>query len=119
MDRVGKDVHHSDPIKETYDNLEASWMERNTHGIILELLVDLQLEAKLGAPTPDLDCLVGGASGDQVFLDAHVHTTDRSGVERVDKVLVDRFDVFIVEQADRHFEYLIILSCEDKSVLSR
>ena len=46
LDRVSKHVHHPDSVEETHDNLEASWVEGHTHGIILELLVDLQLESE-------------------------------------------------------------------------
>lgn len=58
LDRVCKDIHHSNPIKEANNNLETCRVERNAHGIILELLVDLEFESKRWTIAPNLDCLV-------------------------------------------------------------
>ena len=56
---ICKHVHHSNSIEEANDNLETCRMEGYAHGIILELLVDLQFEAKRGAITPNLNSPVG------------------------------------------------------------
>ena len=45
LDRVGKHIHHPDSVVETNNNLEACGMESHTNGIVLELLIDLELEA--------------------------------------------------------------------------
>ena len=58
LDRVCKDIHHSDPVEETNNNLETCRMERYAHGIFLELLIYLKLESQRRTITPDLDCLV-------------------------------------------------------------
>ena len=58
LDCVRKDVHHSNSIKESNDNLETCWVEGYAFCLVLELLINLELEAKRGAITPDLDCLV-------------------------------------------------------------
>ena len=55
---IRKHVHHSNSIEEPNDNLETCWMEGHALCLILEHLVDLELEAKRGAITPNLDCLV-------------------------------------------------------------
>ena len=119
LNRVGEDVHHPNSIEESNDNLETCRMESHAHGIILELLVNLQFEAERRAVTPYLDSLIGRASCYQVFLDTDVHSGDGSRMERMDEVLVERFDVFIIEQADCHLENLVVLRCEDQSVLAR
>ena len=58
LDCVRENVHHSNSIEEPNDNLETCWMEGHTLCLILEHLVDLELEAKRGAVTPNLDCLI-------------------------------------------------------------
>ena len=58
LDCVRKHVHHSNAIEESNDNLKTCRVEGHTLCLILELLVDLELEAKRRAITPDLDCLV-------------------------------------------------------------
>ena len=55
VDCVGEDIHHSDAVKETNNDLETSWVEGNAHGIVLELLIDLKVEAERRAVAPDLD----------------------------------------------------------------
>ena len=76
LDRVCEYVHHANAIKEAHHDLEASWMEGDADGIILELLVDLQLKAQRWAIAPNLDGPVGRARRDQVLLDAHIHARD-------------------------------------------
>ena len=58
LDRVGKHIHHPDSVVETNYNLEASWMESHTNGIVLELLIDLEFEAHRRAIGPDFDGFV-------------------------------------------------------------
>ena len=58
LDGVLKDVHHANSIVEADHNLEASWMEGYTVGTLLELLIDLQLEAVRGTVAPNLHGLV-------------------------------------------------------------
>ena len=43
LDVLVKHVHHPDAIEETDNDLEASRVEGYTHGIFLELLVNLKL----------------------------------------------------------------------------
>ena len=118
LNRVLEHVHHSYSIVETNHDLEASWVEGHTISTLLELLVDLQLKANLRIVAPDLDCLVGGASGDQVLLNAHVHACDGTGVERVDQVLVHGLNVARVVQIDGHLVDLLVLRCENQRVLA-
>ena len=88
-------------------------MESHTIGTLLELLVDLQLKANRGVIAPDLDCLVGGAGRNQVLLNTHVHACDRSGVERVDQVLVYGLNVARVVQIDGHLVDLLVFRCKN------
>ena len=81
-----KNVHHSDSVSESDDQVEARWVESYTIGFVMEHLADL--ESWWVRVVPDSNGLVDGAGGDQVFLDADVHSLDSSGVERVDQVLV-------------------------------
>ena len=73
LDLVRKHVHHPDSIKESHYNLEASWVESHALCAFTELLVDLELESKRRAITPNFDCPVRRACGDQILLDAHIH----------------------------------------------
>ena len=74
LDRVRKHIHHPDSVVETNYNLEASRVEGHTNGIVLELLVDLELEAHRRAVGPDFDGFVRGAGRNQILLYADVHT---------------------------------------------
>lgn len=74
LDRVSKHIHHPDSVVETNYNLEASRVEGHTNGIVLELLVDLELEAHRRAVGPDFDGFVRGAGRNQILLYADVHT---------------------------------------------
>ena len=58
LDCIRENVHHSNSIEKSNDNLETCWVEGHALCLILELLVDLKLEAKRGTITPNLDCLV-------------------------------------------------------------
>ena len=37
----------------------------------------------------------------------------------MNEILVEGFHIFVIKQADCHFENLVGLSCEDKRVLAR
>lgn len=65
-----EDIHHSDSVSETDDNMESRWVEGNTVGFILESLTDLKLRWIV---VPYSHSLVDRASGNKIFLDAHVH----------------------------------------------
>ena len=41
LDRVCKDVHHANTVEEAHNDLEASRVEGDADGIVLELLIDL------------------------------------------------------------------------------
>jgi len=58
LNRVSKHIHHPDSVVETNYNLETSWMEGHTNGIVLELLIDLELKAHRRAVGPNFDSLV-------------------------------------------------------------
>ena len=58
LDCVRENVHHSNPIEESNDNLETCRVEGHALSLILELLIDLELEAKRRAVAPNLDSLV-------------------------------------------------------------
>ena len=120
LNSIGEDIHHPDTIEEADNDLEACWMEGDTHGIILELLIDLQFEAKRWAVTPDLHSLVRGAGGNQILLNAHIHTGDRPRVERMHQILVGSFHALwlIVEQADVHSINLVVIRGEYDLVLT-
>ena len=62
LNRVSKYIHHSHSVVEANDNLESSWMESHTHGIFLELLINLQFETHAWAIWPNFDSFVWGAS---------------------------------------------------------
>jgi len=73
LDLVRKHVHHPDSIKKSYNDLKTSWVESHALCTFPELLVDLQLESKRRAITPNFDCPVRRACGDQILFDAHIH----------------------------------------------
>ena len=72
-DGVREYIHHPDAIEKADYDLEASWVEGNTKGIIWELLGDLQFKTEGWAIAPYLDSLIGGAGCNKILLDADIH----------------------------------------------
>ena len=93
-------------------------MESHAQRVILELLVDLQFKASRGALAPDFNGFVRGASCNQVLLDADVHAVNGSRVERMHQVFVDRLNVLVIEQTDRHLVNLVVLRRENQCVFT-
>lgn len=100
MDGVREDIHHPDAVEETNHYLEAGWVERHTHGIVLELLIDLKVEAEGRTVAPDLDGAVRRAGSNEVLLDADIHARDGPRVEWMNQVLVDGVNILRVMQVD-------------------
>ena len=97
LDRIGKDVHHSNLVIKAYNNLETSRMEGDTVSGFLEYLVNLELEVHGSAIAPNLYSHVGRAGGDQVLLNANVHACNGARVERVYQVLINSLYILIVK----------------------
>lgn len=100
MDCVREDIHHPDAIEEADHDLETGWVERHTHGIVLELLIYLKVEAEGRAVAPYFDGAIRGASCDEVLFDADIHAGDWPRVEGVNEVLVHGVNILRVMQVD-------------------
>ena len=72
-DSVREHIHHPDAIEKADYDLETSWVEGDTHGLIWELLGDLQFKAEGWTIAPYLDSSIGGACCNKILLDADIH----------------------------------------------
>ena len=58
LNAILKDIHHSDSVIETNNNLETSWMERYTKSFFLIAFADFKVESHGWVVTPNLNCFV-------------------------------------------------------------
>lgn len=86
---VRENVHHVHTALITNDNMETARMHGNTQCfLVVVALVAHFLSEMLVSILPDADGFVGTAGGEDVLLDAIIHTSNRLGMERSDQVLV-------------------------------
>ena len=91
-----EDIHQAYAVIESNYDLETSWMKCHWHGLLLELLIYHQLEAKRWTITPYLDSLVRRTRRNQVLLYANIHSWDRPWMKGLDKVEVESLNFRLV-----------------------
>ena len=113
LETLLEDIHHSDSISETDNQVETWWMEGYTVGLIWVLLADLK-NWWVGV-VPNSDRLISRASNNEVLLDADIHTLDGSWMEWANKILI----LGIILRSfwiGKHSHQLVVLSWEDDVV---
>ena len=109
-----ENIHKPDLISESNDQVEATGMECNRVGLICEGLTNIK-RRRIGV-VPDPDRLIDRACGDEILLDACVHTLNGSAMERANEVLIFRVIKRLLD-IDIDFHNLIVLSCENDALI--
>ena len=92
LNRVREDVHHHDLITNGCQDVESTRMESHSRSFFTNGGLKCQFELLL-SPIPDAD-VTGGASHDELFAQADVHTSDLFVMEGAVDILA-QFLVFI------------------------
>ena len=91
--------------------MKSGWMQSYTVGLVVEEFANLELWWV--EVIPNTNCLIDGASGHKILLDADVHTLDGSGVEWEDQVLILAVIVGSIYLKTTDLHDLIVLSGEN------
>lgn len=73
---VFEHVHHPHSVCESDDDVESSWVECYTVCLVTEQLANLKLKLSRCLIVPNSHSFVNRAGGDQILLDANIHSLD-------------------------------------------
>lgn len=117
LETLLEDVHHTNSIGETYDQMESRWVEGYTVGLVVEEFTNLKLWWV--EVVPNTNRLIDGAGSNKILLDADIHTLDGSGVEWENQVLILAVIVGSINLKTANLHNLIVFSGEDDVIRGR